>query len=59
MEAIIVARYAPLLLPQPLNALPADGSLKKLPRFIGDPSGFFEMTMVEFYLHAFINHWET
>ena len=24
-----------------------------------DPSGFFEMTMVEFYLHAFINHWET
>jgi hypothetical protein len=35
MEAIIVARYAPLLLPQPLNALPVDGYLKQLPKFIG------------------------
>jgi hypothetical protein len=28
MESIIVARYAPLVLPQPLNALLADGYLK-------------------------------
>jgi hypothetical protein len=28
MEAIIAARYSPLVLPQPLNALPADGYLK-------------------------------
>jgi len=28
MEAIIAARYIPLLLPQPLNALPVDGYLK-------------------------------
>jgi hypothetical protein len=35
MEAIIVARYAPLLLPQPLNALPTDGYLKQLPKFTG------------------------
>jgi hypothetical protein len=28
MEAIIAARYAPLVLPQPLNALPIDGYLK-------------------------------
>jgi hypothetical protein len=28
MEAIVVARYAPLVLPWPLNALPADGYLK-------------------------------
>jgi hypothetical protein len=28
MEAIIAARYAPLVLPQPFNALPADGYLK-------------------------------
>jgi hypothetical protein len=28
MEAIIAARYAPLLLPQPLNALLVDGYLK-------------------------------
>ena len=24
-----------------------------------DLSGFFEMTMVEFYSHALIDHWET
>jgi hypothetical protein len=36
MEAIIVARYAPLVLPQPLNALPTDGYLKQLPKFIGE-----------------------
>jgi hypothetical protein len=36
MEAIIAARYAPLLLPQPLNALPADGYLKQLPKFTGE-----------------------
>jgi hypothetical protein len=33
MEAIIVARYDPLVLPHPLNALPADGYLKQLPKF--------------------------
>jgi hypothetical protein len=33
IEVIIAARYAPLVLPQPLNALPADGYLKKLPKF--------------------------
>jgi hypothetical protein len=36
MEAIIAARYAPLLLPQPLNALPTDGYLKQLPKFTGE-----------------------
>jgi hypothetical protein len=36
MEAIIAARYAPLLLLQPLNALPVDGYLKQLPKFTGE-----------------------
>jgi len=36
MEAIIAARYAPLVLPQPLNALPVDGYLKQLPKFMGE-----------------------
>jgi hypothetical protein len=36
MEAIIVTRYAPLVLPQPLNALPVDGYLKQLPKFTGE-----------------------
>ena len=36
MEAIIAARYAPILLPQPLNDLPIDGYLKQLPKFTGE-----------------------
>jgi hypothetical protein len=36
MEAIIAARYAPLLLPHPLNTLSVDGHLKKLPKFTGE-----------------------
>jgi hypothetical protein len=36
MEAIIAARYAPLVLPHPLNALPTDGYLKQLPKFTGE-----------------------
>jgi hypothetical protein len=36
MEAIIAARYAPLVLPQPLNTLPVDGYLKQLPKFTGE-----------------------
>jgi hypothetical protein len=36
MEAIIASRYAPLVLPQPLNALLADGYLKQLPKFTGE-----------------------
>jgi hypothetical protein len=36
MEAIIAARYAPLLLPQPLNSLPVDDYLKQLPKFTGE-----------------------
>jgi hypothetical protein len=35
MEAIVASRYAPLVLPQSLNALPADGYLKQLPKFTG------------------------
>jgi hypothetical protein len=36
MEAIIATRYAPLVLPQPLNALLIDGYLKQLPKFTGE-----------------------
>jgi hypothetical protein len=36
MEAIIAARYAPLVLPHPLNSLPADGYLKQLPKFTSE-----------------------
>jgi ribonuclease HI len=49
MEAIIAARYAPLVLPQPLNALPADGYLKQLPRFTGEGDITAEEHLEAFY----------
>jgi hypothetical protein len=36
IDAIVVARYAPLVLPQSLNALLASGCLKQLPKFTGE-----------------------
>jgi hypothetical protein len=49
MEAIIATRYAPLLLPQPLNALPADGYLKQLPKFTGEGDIAAEEHLEAFY----------
>jgi hypothetical protein len=54
MEAIIVARYAPLMLPQPLNALPGDGYLKQLPKFTGEGDITIEEHLEAFY--SFTNH---
>jgi hypothetical protein len=36
MDAIVAARYAPLILPQPLNPLPAGDYLKYMPKFSGE-----------------------
>jgi hypothetical protein len=33
MDAIVAARYSPLVLPQPMNALPAGYYLKYMPKF--------------------------
>jgi hypothetical protein len=33
MDAIVASRYAPLILPQPMNALPAGDYLKYMPKF--------------------------
>jgi hypothetical protein len=49
MEAIIATRYAPLVLPQPLNALPVDGYLKKLPKFTGEGDITTEEHLEAFY----------
>ena len=35
MDRMVAARYAPLVLPQPLNALPGGDYQKYLPRFSG------------------------
>jgi hypothetical protein len=49
MEAIIATRYAPLVLPQPLNALPVDGYLKQLPKFTGKGDITTEEHLEAFY----------
>jgi hypothetical protein len=49
MEAIIAARYAPLLLPQPLNSIPTDGYLKQLPKFTGEGDIAAEEHLEAFY----------
>ena len=49
MEAIIAARYAPLVLPQPLNFIPMDGYLKKLPKFMGEGDITIEAHLEAFY----------
>jgi hypothetical protein len=52
MDAIVVARYAPLVLPQPLNALPAGGYLKQLPKFTGEGDITAEEQLAAFYSYA-------
>jgi hypothetical protein len=49
IEVIIAARYAPLVLPQPLNDLPADGYLKQLPKFTGEGDITAEEHLEAFY----------
>jgi hypothetical protein len=52
MDAIVATRYAPLVLSQPLNALPADGYLKQLPKFIGEGDITAEEHLASFYSYA-------
>ena len=52
MELIVVARYAPLALPQPLNALPQGDYLKYLPKYTGEGDG----TSVEEHLASFYSY---
>jgi hypothetical protein len=49
MEAIIAARYAPLVLPQLLNTLPPEGYLKQLPKFTGKGDITTEEHLAAFY----------
>jgi hypothetical protein len=52
MDAIVAARYTPLVLPQPLSALPADGYLKQLPKFTGEGDITAEEHLAAFYSYA-------
>jgi hypothetical protein len=49
MYAIVAARYALLIFPQPLNALPAGVYLKQLPKFIGEGDITAEEHLLAFY----------
>jgi hypothetical protein len=52
MDAIVAAIYDPLILPQPLNALPTGGYLKKLPKFIGEGDIIVEYHLATFYSYV-------
>ena len=51
MERILVARYAPVNLPNPLSAMPTGDYLKYMPKFIGE--GYFT---AEEHLEAFYSY---
>jgi hypothetical protein len=52
MDAIVAARYAPLIFPQPLNALPVGGYLKQLPKFTGEGDITAEEHLATFYSYV-------
>jgi hypothetical protein len=52
MDAIVAARYAPLVLPQPMNALPAGDYLKYMPKFTGEEDITVEEHLATFYSYA-------
>ena len=53
MELIVATRYAPLILPQHLNALPQGDYLKYLPKFTGEGDGVtIEDHLAAFYSYA-------
>jgi hypothetical protein len=52
MDSIVVARYAPLVLPHPMNPLPAGDYLKYMPKFTGEGDITVEEHLVSFYSYA-------
>jgi hypothetical protein len=52
MNAIVVARYSPLVLPQPMNSLPAGDYLKYMPKFTREEDITVEENLVSFYSYV-------
>jgi hypothetical protein len=52
MDAIVAARYAPLVLPQPMNSLPVGDYLKYMPKFTGEEDITAEEHLSTFYSYA-------
>jgi hypothetical protein len=52
MDAIVATRYAPLVLPHPMNPLPAGDYLKYMPKFTGEGDITAEEHLAAFYSYA-------
>jgi hypothetical protein len=52
MDAIVAARYAPLILPHPTNPFPAGYYLKYIPKFTREGDITAEEHLVAFYSYA-------
>jgi hypothetical protein len=52
MDAIVATRYAPLILPHPVNPLPAGDYLKYMPKFTGEGDITIEEHLAAFYSYA-------
>jgi hypothetical protein len=52
MDAIVAARYAPLILPHPMNPFPAGDYLKYMPKFTGEGDITAEEHLAAFYSYA-------
>jgi hypothetical protein len=52
MDTIVASRYSPLILPQPLNALPTIGYLKQLPKFMGEGDITTQEHLATFYSYV-------
>jgi hypothetical protein len=52
MDSIVATRYAPLILPQPMNALPAGDYLKYMPKFTREEDITIEENFIAFYNYA-------
>jgi hypothetical protein len=52
MDDIVATRYAPLVLPHLMNALPAEDYLKYMPKFTGEEDITVEEHLVAFYSYV-------
>jgi hypothetical protein len=53
MDAIVASRYAPLILPQPMNSLPIGDYLKYMLKFTGEEDITTEEHLTAFYSYAY------
>jgi hypothetical protein len=53
MDAIVAARYSPLVLPHPMNVLPAGDYLKYMPKFTREEEITTKENLVSFYNYAY------